>query len=64
MAVIDAIDALKTHTEFIDVPVEPEEEGRGGEGVKRLNLRRNPWKSRLVEIALAELLVDCIEKAE
>lgn len=39
MAVIDAINGLKPYAELIDILVEPKEEGRGGEGVKRLNLR-------------------------
>jgi hypothetical protein len=60
MAVIDAIDGLRPHAELIDVPVEPKEEGRGGEGVKQ---RWNPWKSRVMEIAHSKLLVDRIKKA-
>lgn len=39
IAVINAIDGLKPYIELINVLVEPEEEGRGGKGVKRLNLR-------------------------
>lgn len=64
IAAIDAIDGLKPHTELIDAPVQPEEEGRGGEEVKWLNLRRNLRKLRLVEIALSELLFDGIQKAQ
>lgn len=64
MTIINAIDALKPHTKLIDVPVEPEEKGRSREGVKRLDFRRNSRKSRLIEVALSELIVDRIEKTE
>jgi hypothetical protein len=56
ITVINAIDALKPHTKLIDVLVEPEEKGRGREGIKRLNFRRNPRKSRFMEVALSELV--------
>jgi hypothetical protein len=39
MAVIDTINCLKPYVELIDILVELKEEGRGREGVKRLNLR-------------------------
>lgn len=64
MTVINAIDALKPHTKFLDFPVELEEKGRSREGEKRLDFRRNSRKSRLMEVALSELVVDRIEKRE
>ncbi|KAJ5086218.1 hypothetical protein N7532_010989 [Penicillium argentinense] len=62
MTVVDAVDALKAHTELIDIPVEPEEEGGGRERVEGLQLGWRLRQPRLLEVAFAELLVDRMEE--
>ncbi|KAJ5561362.1 hypothetical protein N7461_000123 [Penicillium sp. DV-2018c] len=64
MAVVEAVDTLESHTELVDVPVEPEENGGGRQGVEGFDLRQNPWKAGPMQFALSELLVDRAEKWE